>query len=72
MVGLWMCQQLWGGHGQIVNQSVDEYGMCRHPECNPEEAQNNTKVILQTSTNTQSAKLLERELDKVAMESRYQ
>ena len=35
MVGKWPCQNLHGGHGQMVNYTVDEMGHCNHPECDP-------------------------------------
>lgn len=38
MVGKYPCQQLHGGHPMYVKISVDEDGMCNHPECEPEES----------------------------------
>jgi hypothetical protein len=35
-MGKYPCQDLHGGLPPFVNQSVDEYGMCNHEECNPE------------------------------------
>ena len=37
MIGKYPCQQLYGGHPDIVKLSVDINGMCRHPECKPKE-----------------------------------
>jgi len=51
MIGQWPCQQLHGGVPPFVYQGVDEYGLCNHPECEPEEAQQDAKVDLQTATN---------------------